>query len=896
MVAKPLLILLPILLPYVYVHGFPKKIPIVGLFDQDEAIQQMFESSVRTVNKHRHEDQELSNVFFLAETEKVQVDLFEVSSKVCDLVEPGIAGVFGPQEKIIAEHVQSICDAIEVPHISVREDLDQSFKQRGIGLNLYPHVNSLSRIYNQLVTELKWKTFAILYENTDSLIRMRQLLKRWDAHGNFVFMYHLGYEPNYRKGMQEIKATNIEHIIIDCSYEILNEVLKQAQQVGILSDKYKVIVTSPDLQTLDLEPYQFSGVNLTGIRLIDSEDPIVLQILDRHKNEWGLDNPSQLRIEHALMYDAVQLFARAFKQLKDATKGDVKKLSCDDNSRWEHGLSLSNFMRSTETRGLTGLVKFDRDGFRSNIELDIVRLTENGLVKIGEWNSTTGENIDWLPEINPKSEAKLNIQNKTFTVLISLTSPYGMQKESMTTLSGNERYEGFAVDIIQAISTILEFNYTLQVEADYGSLKDGKWSGMLGKIMADEADLAITDLTITSTRATYFDFTTPIMNLGISILYRKPSKAPPNLFSFLSPFSNDVWLYLIGTYVIVSLLLYVTGRLCPAEWSNPYPCIEEPEVLENQFSFKNAFWFAIGAIMQQGSEIAPIGISTRMIASCWWFFCLIMVSSYTANLAAFLTIETVTSPFDNVEELARKKTIKYGAKKKGATLNFFGDSNHTIYKDMYKYMMENENDVLVAENYEGLHKAKYEDYAFLMESASIEYLIERHCDVTQIGGLLDEKGYGIAMKKNSPYLHNINSAVLKLSEGGIIQEIKKKWWTQKRGGGKCQESAGTSQAERLGLDNVGGVFLVLTVGVALSCVYTIIELLWDVARTSIRENVSFKEELINELKFIAKCSGSKPVRKKSELSSKNENDSTRGCTPPYGFVPTVIRTSPIDNK
>lgn len=60
-----------------------------------------------------------------------------------------------------------------------------------------------------------------------------------------------------------------------------------------------------------------------------------------------------------------------------------------------------------------------------------------------------------------------------------------------------------------------------------------------------------------------------------------------------------------------------------------------------------------------------------MVASCWWFFCLIMVSSYTANLAAFLTVETLTSPFNNVEELATKTTIKYGAKDGGATLNFF---------------------------------------------------------------------------------------------------------------------------------------------------------------------------------------------------------------------------------
>lgn len=53
----------------------------VGLFDQDEAIQQMFELSVEAVNKYKYEDQELSNVFFTSETEKIEVDLFEVSSK-----------------------------------------------------------------------------------------------------------------------------------------------------------------------------------------------------------------------------------------------------------------------------------------------------------------------------------------------------------------------------------------------------------------------------------------------------------------------------------------------------------------------------------------------------------------------------------------------------------------------------------------------------------------------------------------------------------------------------------------------------------------------------------------------------------------------------------------------
>lgn len=54
------------------------------------------------------------------------------------------------------------------------------------------------------------------------------------------------------------------------------------------------------------------------------------------------------------------------------------------------------------------------------------------------------------------------------------------------------------------------------------------------------ADFAITDLTITSTRQKAVDFTSPFMNLGITILYKKPTKQPPDLFSFISPFSYQV--------------------------------------------------------------------------------------------------------------------------------------------------------------------------------------------------------------------------------------------------------------------------------------------------------------------------------------------------------------------
>ncbi len=66
---------------------------------------------------------------------------------------------------------------------------------------------------------------------------------------------------------------------------------------------------------------------------------------------------------------------------------------------------------------------------------------------------------------------------------------------------------------------------------------------------------------------------------------------------------------------------------------------------------------------------------------------------------------------------------------------------------MFAYMT-NHPELLTADNNEGLKWAQTKNYAFLMESSSIEYLIERNCDVTQVGGLLDDKGYGIAMRKS----------------------------------------------------------------------------------------------------------------------------------------------------
>ena len=94
-------------------------------------------------------------------------------------------------------------------------------------------------------------------------------------------------------------------------------------------------------------------------------------------------------------------------------------------------------------------------------------------------------------------------------------------------------------------------------------------------------------------------------NTGISILFKKPTTKVTTLFSFLSPFTGLVWISLLSAYIVVSTILFIVGRMSPYEWENPNPCQQDDDVLENNFSLTNSFFFTIGSMMQQGSELTP---------------------------------------------------------------------------------------------------------------------------------------------------------------------------------------------------------------------------------------------------------------------------------------------------
>ena len=83
---------------------------------------------------------------------------------------------------------------------------------------------------------------------------------------------------------------------------------------------------------------------------------------------------------------------------------------------------------------------------------------------------------------------------------------------------------------------------------------------------------------------------------------------------------------------------------------------------------------------------------------------------------------------------------------------------------MWRFMENKKPSVFVHNYEEGVRRVLEGNYAFLMESTMLDYYVQRNCNLTQIGGLLDSKSYGIAtpmgklckiiLKKLLPSLYN----------------------------------------------------------------------------------------------------------------------------------------------
>ncbi|XP_016410053.1 glutamate receptor ionotropic, kainate 3-like [Sinocyclocheilus rhinocerous] len=831
--------------------GMPHVIRIGGIFEQMDgpvalvsSEELAFKFAVNNINRNRTL---LPNTTLTYDIQRINIyDSFEASRKACDQLSLGVVAIFGPSHSSSSNAVQSICNALEVPHIQVRWKHHPMDNRDTFYANLYPDYSSLSYAILDLVQFLKWKTATVVYDDSTGLIRLQELIMAPSRYNIRLKIRQLPLDTtDTRPLLKEMKRSREFRIIFDCSHIMAAQILKQAQMMGMMTEYYHYIFTTLDLMAINLEPYRFCGVNMTGFRILNVDNPQVASIVEK----WSLERqfppkPDSgilegiMTTDAALTYDAVHIVSVSYQHAPQMT---VNSLQCHRHKPWRFGGRFMSFIKESHWDGLTGRLCFNRTtGLRNDFDLDIV----------GKWSTSGGLNITEVSRQNGMNITD-SLSNRSLVITTILEEPYVMLKKSDKALVGNDRFEGFCVDLLKELASILGFSYEIHLVPDgkYGFQDDkGQWNGMIKELMEHRADLAVAPLTITFMREKAIDFSKPFLNTGISILYRRPNSTNSGFFSFLNPMTPDIWVYILLAYLGVSCVLFVIARFSPYEWYDAHPCNPGSDVVENNFTLLNSFWFGVGSLMQQGSELMPKALSTRIIGGIWWFFTLIIISSYTANLAAFLTVERMDSPVDSADDLAKQTKIEYGVVKDGATMSFFKKSRVSTFEKMWAFMSSRQSTSFVKSIEDGIQRVLKSDYALLMESTTIEYVTRRNCNLTQVGGIIDSKGYGIGTPKGSPYRDKITIAILSILEDGRLHMLKEKWWS----GSNCLEDE-RYETGPMGIQNLGGIFIVLASGLVLSVFVAIGEFIYKMRKNAEREQRSFCSVVIEEIKLSFTC-------------------------------------------
>ena len=118
----------------------------------------------------------------------------------------------------------------------------------------------------------------------------------------------------------------------------------------------------------------------------------------------------------------------------------------------------------------------------------------------------------------------------------------------------------------------------------------------------------------------------------------------------------------------------------------------------------------------------------RILTGCYWFCILIWVSTYTANLAAFLTVKNAASPITNLEDIA-KTSHHVGVIGSSSTQESFKNSQYEPHQKIWQRMKADQS--FVKNTSQGVQWVREKgSFVFINDGPINQHIVnQRPCDL-----------------------------------------------------------------------------------------------------------------------------------------------------------------------
>ncbi|KAM6944809.1 glutamate receptor ionotropic, delta-2 [Lycodopsis pacificus] len=801
----------------------------------------------------------------ILETEKITFSVefvdgnnpFQAVQEACELMNRGILALVSSIGCMSAGSLQTLANAMHIPHLLIqrspagtpRSTCPQTSRLPGADdytLSVRPPVY-LNEVIMQVVSEYSWQKFILFYDSDFDIRGIEDFLDRTAQQGMDVSLQKV--ESNINMMITSLFRTlrveelhryrdTLRRAVLFMSPATAKAFITEVVETNLVAFDCHWILINEEISDYDLQELVMKSIGrLTVVRQTFPMPQNTTQrcVKHNHRINTSLCDPKnpkshQLEISNRYIYDTVLLLANTFhRKLEDRKWHSMASLNCirKNSKPWQGGKSMLDTVKKFGVSGLTSFLEFNNNGSNPNIFFEILGTNYGedrgrGVSRLATWDPVHGLN-------GTLTDRKLenNMRGVVLRVVTVLEEPFVMVSENV--LGKPKKYQGFSIDVLDALSNYLGFKYEIYVTPDhkYGSLQpDGQWNGLMGELVFKRADVGLSALTITSERESVVDFTTRYMDYSVGVLLRKAERTV-DMFACLAPFDLSLWACIAGTVLLVGILVYLLN------WLNP-PRLPMGSV--SSTTLYNSMWFVYGSFVQQGGEVPYTTLATRMMMGVWWMFALIVISSYTANLAAFLTISRIENSIQSLQDLSKQTDLPYGTVLDSAVYDQVRSKSMNPFErdPMYSQMWRMINrtgggDNNVEESKEGIRKVKYGRFGFVWDAAVLEYVAnnDEDCSFYTVSSNAPDRGYGIAMQHGSPYRDIFSQRILELQQSGDMDILKVKWWPKDSPCDLYSSVQTRQHGNALDIHSFAGVFCVLAAGVVLSCLIAMVESWWS---------------------------------------------------------------------